>query len=78
MWPSVDLAGFFCEKVSYIFTGISVWYLYLAAELDETVLLAADNLERFNNYQPSLHTLAELFLGNGARQFFKVIILIML
>lgn len=48
-----------------------------ASELDETVLLAEDNLERFNNYQPSLHTLAELFLGNGARQFFKVIILIM-
>ena len=58
--------------------NISGCYLYLAADLDGTALLAADSLEGFDNYQPSLHTLAELFLGNGARQFFKVIILIML
>ena len=67
------------DQYNYLLDGISVCYnLYLAAELDGTVLLATDSLEGFNNYQPSLHTLAELFLGNGARQFFKVILLIML
>ena len=67
-----------CCGVNLGIVYYSVCSLYVAADLDGTVLLAADSLEGFNNYQPSLHTLAELFLGNGARQLFKVIVLITL
>ncbi|KAL9965798.1 hypothetical protein ACROYT_G029645 [Oculina patagonica] len=47
-----------------------------STDVDGTVLLATDSVDLFNNY-PSLHTLAELFLANGARQFFEVIVLLM-
>ena len=50
----------------------------LAAEEDGTgMLMMTDSLDTINNY-PSLHTLAELFLYNGARQFFEVIVLLIL
>ena len=54
-------------------------FLYLSDKVGGTVPLPIrENHQDAVHSQPSLHTLAELFLCNGLRQIFEVIILLML